>query len=286
MPEQKAVRRSFVEEKQLFQIGEVAKMFRVSMGTLRHYENRGLLMPEYTDPETGYRYYGIRQLEVLNTIRYLRVLDFPLAQIADFLGNRDVSVIEEKLESQKKIIEEKKRELEVIAKKIDHRLQMLRDAASSRLDEISIQEMPESRVRTIHDSLKLDSYLDLEYAIRKLDENQKEPLIFLGKVGVGISKEKLERGEFGCYDQVTLILDDEDTFEGETEKIPVQTCASVRFCGSHKEAPEYYRKLTEYIREHGYEISGASQEITLIDEGITSNTEKFVTEIRIPIHRK
>lgn len=95
-----------MEEKQLFQIGEVAKMFRISMGTLRHYEDRGLLKPEYIDPATGYRYYGVRQLEVLNTIRYLRVLDFPLSQIADFLGNRDISVIEEKLENQKKIIEE------------------------------------------------------------------------------------------------------------------------------------------------------------------------------------
>ena len=275
-----------MEEKQLFQIGEVAKMFRVSMGTLRHYENRGLLKPEYTDPETGYRYYGVRQLEVLNTIRYLRVLDFPLSQIADFLGNRDVFVIEEKLEKQKKIIEEKQRELAVIAKKIDHRLEMLRDAAHSSLDEIRICEVPGSRVRMIHDSLKLDSYLDLEYAIRKLDENQKEPLIFLGKVGVGISKEKLLCGEYGCYDQVFLVLDDEDDYEGETEQIPARRCALVRFRGSHREAPGYYEKLTAYIRENGLMIDGASQEITLIDDGLTSDAEKFVTEIRIPVREE
>ena len=35
---------------------EVAKMFHISMGTLRHYEQSGLLAPEYTDPDTGYRY--------------------------------------------------------------------------------------------------------------------------------------------------------------------------------------------------------------------------------------
>ncbi len=272
-----------MEEKQLFQIGEVAKMFRVSMGTLRHYEDRGLLKPEYIDPATGYRYYGVRQLEVLNTIRYLRVLDFPLSQIADFLGNRDISVIEEKLENQQKIIAEKQRELEVISRKIDHRLQMLRDAVHSRLDEIQTIEVPPMRIHRIQDSLKLNSYLDLEYAIRKLDENQKEPLIFLGKVGVGISKERLERSEFDRYDQVFLILDDEDNYQGETELLPARTCTAVRFRGSHREAPKYYRQLSDYISKTNYQIIGPSQEITLIDDGLTSDSEKFVTEIRIPV---
>lgn len=66
-------------DKQLFKIGEVARMYHLSLGILRHYEKEGLLAPEYTDPETGYRYYSTRQFEVLNTIRYLRMLDLPLA---------------------------------------------------------------------------------------------------------------------------------------------------------------------------------------------------------------
>lgn len=42
-----------MEDKKLFLIGEVAKMFHISMGTLRHYEQAGLLEPEYTDPDTA-----------------------------------------------------------------------------------------------------------------------------------------------------------------------------------------------------------------------------------------
>lgn len=91
-----------MENKKLFQIGDVAKMFHISVGSLRHYEQAGLLKPEYTDPETGYRYYSARQFEVLNMIRYLRVLDMPLGQIGEFLGNRDIDVIEDKLLNQKK----------------------------------------------------------------------------------------------------------------------------------------------------------------------------------------
>ena len=86
-----------MDDKKLFRISDVAKMFRVSTGTLRHYEKAGLLCPEHTDQETGYRYYSVRQFEVLNTIRYLRALDLPLDEIAEFLHNRDIEVIEKNL---------------------------------------------------------------------------------------------------------------------------------------------------------------------------------------------
>ena len=93
-----------MEEEKLFRIGDVAKMFHISTGTLRHYERIGIVVPEFIEEKSSYRYYGIRQFEVLNTIRYLRVLDMPLEQIADFLANRDIQVIEEKLQNQKEMI--------------------------------------------------------------------------------------------------------------------------------------------------------------------------------------
>ena len=108
------------------------KLFHISTGTLRHYERIGIVVPEFIEEKSSYRYYGIRQFEVLNTIRYLRVLDMPLEQIADFLANRDIQVIEEKLQNQKEMIREKKRQLEVIERKIDHRIHQIQDAASSK----------------------------------------------------------------------------------------------------------------------------------------------------------
>ena len=63
-------------------------MFHISVSNLRHYEKAGLLTPAHVSPDSGYRYYGMEQFEALNTIRYLRALDMPLAEIADFLQNR------------------------------------------------------------------------------------------------------------------------------------------------------------------------------------------------------
>lgn len=272
-----------MENKKLFQIGDVAKMFHISVGSLRRYEQAGLLKPEYTDPETGYRYYSARQFEVLNTIRYLRVLDMPLGQIGEFLGNRDIDVIDAKLLNQKKLIEKKRRELETIERKIDHRLQHLRDARTSELNVIHLKKFPPYRTVWMKDSLRLKSYLDLEYAIRRLEENQRESLVFLGKVGVGISKDNLLAGKFGEYDQVFLLLDDEDSYEGKVEQHQEELCVSIYFCGSHSEAEIYYHKLMKYIDEHKMQVAGSSKEITMIDNGITDDPDKFVTEIRIPV---
>ena len=272
-----------MENKKLFQIGDVAKMFHISVGSLQHYEQAGLLKPEYTDPETGYRYYSARQFEVLNTIRYLRVLDMPLGQIGEFLGNRDIDVIEDKLLNQKKLIKKKRRELETIERKIDHRLQHLRDARTSELNVIHLKKFPPYRTVWMKDSLRLKSYLDLEYAIRRLEENQRESLVFLGKVGVGISKDNLLAGKFGEYDQVFLLLDDEDSYEGKVEQHQEELYVSIYFCGSHSEAEIYYHTLMKYINEHKMQVAGSSKEITMIDNGITDDPDKFVTEIRIPV---
>ena len=54
---------------ELFRIGEVARLFHLSVSTLRHYERLGLVTPERVDPDTGYRYYRARQCEALNTVR-------------------------------------------------------------------------------------------------------------------------------------------------------------------------------------------------------------------------
>lgn len=251
----------------LFRIGKVADMFNVSLGTLRHYERCGLLEPEYIDPRTGYRYYGAKQFEVLNTIRYLRVLDMPLTQIAEFLHNRDVHVIEDKLVAQKALIERKQHELEMVQRKIDHRLERLRDAEQSEFDVIRVVRQPACRIVWIRDSPKVDSYLGLEYSIRKLEQHQKDSLVFLGKVGVGIDKESLEQGGYADYGLVFLLLDDEDEYEGDTVALPETDCVRIRFRGSHGDAPDRYRELIWYTAEQGLDITGFSREIALSMKG-------------------
>jgi DNA-binding transcriptional MerR regulator/effector-binding domain-containing protein len=71
----------------MFRIGEFAQIAQVSGRQLRFYDQLGLLEPAHIDPQTGYRYYSIRQLPRLNSILALKELGLSLEQIAPLLKN-------------------------------------------------------------------------------------------------------------------------------------------------------------------------------------------------------
>lgn len=267
----------------LYPIGTVASLFHVSVSILRHYEKEGLLIPKWIDPETNYRYYSSDQFEVLNIIRYLRALDMPLKEIKDFLNNRDIDKIEEILLKQKETVTLKRLELERIEKKIDNRLEQLHDAKNSHLEVIEEIISPSTKITLIENKMEIHEFYDMEKPIRKLDSYSRESNIFLGKVGIGISKEHLEKNLFAQYDYVFLLLDQEDYIETKTIILEETKCVRIRYCGTHMDAAKYYQRLLDYIHEHHLTITGFSREISMIDYGFTSDIQKFVTEISIPV---
>ncbi len=273
-------------DRQLFSIGEVARLFHLSVSSIRHYEVLGLLTPEYVDPASSYRYYSPRQFEVFNTIRYLRALDMPLDEISDFLHNRDVDKIEEKLRMQKAVVIEKQKELTRIEHKIDAQLQRLHDAQASPLGEIEFIQAPACRLFWVEDSLTMQNSEDIELSTSRLAQAQAEAVIFLGKVGFGISQQHLQQRHYEHYDGVFLLLDEADRFDGDAMKLPPSPCVRVRFRGHHLQSPEQYRRLETYMQRHGLQVSGFSREVTIIDQGLTSDTEKFITEITVPVTGK
>jgi DNA-binding transcriptional MerR regulator len=69
----------------MFRIGEFSQLARVSRRLLQFYDQQGLLIPAWTDPATGYRYYSAQQLASLNRILALKELGFSLDDIAQML---------------------------------------------------------------------------------------------------------------------------------------------------------------------------------------------------------
>lgn len=75
----------------MYGIGLVARLGQVSVRTLRHYDDLGLLKPSHVDPLTGYRHYTPEQVLRLHRILVLRDLGVPLAQIGRLI-DEDVTV--------------------------------------------------------------------------------------------------------------------------------------------------------------------------------------------------
>lgn len=74
----------------MFKISDFSKISRVSVKTLRYYDQLGLLKPARTDETTGYRYYAADQLFRLHRILAYKDLGFTLDQIRTML-DEDVS---------------------------------------------------------------------------------------------------------------------------------------------------------------------------------------------------
>src|SRR5690554_1613729 len=67
-----------------YSVSEIAKMAGVSVRTLHHYHQIGLLRPAYVG-ENNYRFYGREELLRLQQILIHRELGIPLAEIAGIL---------------------------------------------------------------------------------------------------------------------------------------------------------------------------------------------------------
>ena len=95
----------------LLPIGKMAALNRVSISTLRLYDEKGLLKPRYIDPQTGYRYYDVNQNARLDMIVYMKELGMSLAQISQVLQKEDISLIEELLSQKNEQIHQQMRQL-------------------------------------------------------------------------------------------------------------------------------------------------------------------------------
>ncbi len=70
------------------QIGEVAERTRLSLRTIRHYEEVGLVPPSARS-KGGFRLYTESDVQRLLLIRRMKPLDFTLEEMADVLGLLD-----------------------------------------------------------------------------------------------------------------------------------------------------------------------------------------------------
>ena len=71
----------------MLKIGDLAKLGHVSVRMLRDYDDLDLLKPIIVDRFTGYRYYSIYQLRLLNRIVALKDLGFSLTQVAELIND-------------------------------------------------------------------------------------------------------------------------------------------------------------------------------------------------------
>ena len=77
----------------MIKIGDFSKLAHITVKTLHHYGDLGLLKPAHVDRYNGYRYYTLDQLGRVNRILALKDLGFSLEQVGQLLAE-DLSIEE------------------------------------------------------------------------------------------------------------------------------------------------------------------------------------------------
>lgn len=98
-------------------VKEVAELIGVSIRTLHHYDQIGLLTPQETT-DSGYRLYSEENLEQLQQILFFKELDFSLKEIKEIINSPSFNR-REALLLQKKMLIEKRNRVDKMIETID-----------------------------------------------------------------------------------------------------------------------------------------------------------------------
>jgi DNA-binding transcriptional MerR regulator len=102
-------------------VKEVSQLTGVSVRTLHHYDDIGLLTPDRTT-EAGYRLYSDDNLATLQQILFFRELGFPLKKIKELLTSPTFNR-QEAFEMQRKMLLEKRKQLDSMINTIEKTIQ-------------------------------------------------------------------------------------------------------------------------------------------------------------------
>ena len=100
-------------------IGDFAKRCQTTIKTLRYYDQLNLLVPDYIDKFTHYRYYGPGKVEEMHRITELKDIGFTLEEIKQYC---DAGSIKDR----NMIINEKQRALVKLAEDTAHQMERLK----------------------------------------------------------------------------------------------------------------------------------------------------------------
>ena len=259
-------------------------MMQVTVKTLRHYEQKGLLVPYEVDEWTGYRYYSITQMQRLNTIRGLQRQGFTLEEIKELLEDGAQTPSIEQL-TQK--IEETERQLQLLT---ERRSQLLKWMDSHKqiktMEKFSIQSLPEIFVASHREVISGYSALGL-LCVNKIGPEMQRLGCKCPPPGYCFTIEHnqefcAENIDIEYCEQVEEMGNDSDIIQ--FKRLPaVEKALCMKHVGPYERFYESFTEALAYMEEQGYRLAGHPR--TCYIDGIWNqeDPEKWLSIIQIPI---
>ena len=103
-----------------FTTGQLAKMAKVSVRTIRFYDTQNVLKPSFVNEDTGARYYTKEDFLKLEEVLLYKYLGFSIEEIKELtLNKNDKDYVMDSMRLQKKLIEDKMEQMQLVRDAID-----------------------------------------------------------------------------------------------------------------------------------------------------------------------
>lgn len=148
----------------MIKIGDFAKMFNVSIKTVRFYEEKKLLKPAYVDIYTGYRYYDENNVDQMSRILAFKELGFELSEIKNFESDS----IKNKIEEYKSKIKLMYSQIDTLNSLLKSNERGIKDMKTFINDELAIGKWKLVGISSTKDDFKHNKLLDEDINIKEL----------------------------------------------------------------------------------------------------------------------
>lgn len=262
--------------------GELARIMGITKETLFHYDEIGLFRPAVVKPN-GYRYYDVRQMELLDTILLLKELGMPLKEIQELLGNRNPEKMLDVFSEREQKIQEEMTRLKNMKRWVKHRKNKIKKGLQISTDEIQIQKFPARYYlySSVESGNEEDNYRKTNELITRFMENNPA---FKSDYEVAYIQhgKDIESGIYNRYDNVVLLL------EKCPQKLsyhifPEGEYLTAYHIGSWKTIGTAYQRMITYIKEHNLLVENEYMERYLIDILAIDNPDYYITEITVQL---
>jgi DNA-binding transcriptional MerR regulator len=176
----------------MFTIGDFAKLGRVSVRMLRHYDAIGLLTPVVVDPTSGYRFYNAEHLRRLNRVIALKDLGFTLQQVQAILDDQvDVVELRGMLRLRRAQLEAQMTADAARLTGVEARLRMIEKEGHMNTQDVVLKEVAAT---IVHHGPMDDVMQSLQILARWIEDNGYRPVGYHREVYLDYYTEKADRG--------------------------------------------------------------------------------------------
>ena len=260
----------------MLKIGDFSKLSYISIRMLRYYDEQNILKPSYIDPETHYRFYNSKQLEVANMIQKLKSLGFKMRDIKEIVLNKDINNINHYFSIRIKELEEELKNILKASKEIEN---MTADNFKKVSYNVTKKVIPKRTVISLRKTVS--SYMDESILWNELYEKiNKEHIEVSNECYAMAIYHDLEYKEENVDIEVQVSVSNiaYNTDEIKFYTVPEIEVASVIFNGSYAKMPEVTKAAVTWMELNNYELVQPTFNIFHISPAQDNNPDNWITE--------